>query len=100
MSGYRPKERTYHVTWTNVTYWHRSHPGPRCPLCRVTAEGMAHLAVPLERAGFRVLRIENAYVVVDMPDEPFKHPGYGLTTREALRLRRVIEQPAAADEGG
>jgi hypothetical protein len=54
----------------------------------------------LERVGFRVLRIENAYVVVDMPDEPFKHPGYGLTTREALRLRRVIEQPVAADEGG
>ncbi len=54
----------------------------------------------LERAGFRVLRIENAYVVVDMPDESFKHPGYRLTTREALRLRRVIEQPAAADEGG
>jgi hypothetical protein len=72
----------------DVTYWHRSHPGPRCPLCRVTANG------------FRVLRIENGYVVIDMPDEPFKHPGYGLTTREALRLRRVIEQSAAADEGG
>ena len=75
-------------------------PWAALPICRVTADGMAHLAVLLERAGVRVLRIENAYVVVDMPDEPFKHPGYGLTTREALRLRRVIEQPAAADEGG
>jgi hypothetical protein len=38
-------------------------------------------------------------VVIDMPDEPFKHPDYGLITREALRLRHVIKQPAAPGEG-
>jgi len=55
---------------------------------------MDHLVAPLERAGFKVLHVDNAFVTIDMPEEPFKHPHYGLTTREALRLRRMIEQPA------
>jgi hypothetical protein len=56
---------------------------------------MAHLVAPLERPGFKVLHVDNAFISIGMPHEPFKHPHYGLTTREALRLRRVIEQPAA-----
>ena len=95
MSGYKPKERTYGVTWTNVSTAHR---GPPCAFCRARDEGMAHLVAPLERAGFKVLHIDNAFITVDMPDAPFKHPTAGLTTREALRLRRVIEQPAATGE--
>jgi hypothetical protein len=100
VSGYRPKTRVYEMTWTNATYWHRPHRGPPCALCRVKEEGLAHVVGPLERAGFKVLRVEDAYVVIDMPDEPFKPRDGGLTTRESLRLRRVMEQPATAGEGG
>jgi hypothetical protein len=57
---------------------------------------MAQLVAPLERAGFKVLHVAEAFITIDIPDEPFKHPTSGLTTREALRLRRVIEQPAEA----
>jgi len=37
---------------------------------------MAHIAVPLERAGFTVLHVDSAFVVIDMPDEPFKQTPY------------------------
>ena len=30
--------------------------------------------------------IDNAFIRVTISDEPIKHPGYGLTTREALHL--------------
>jgi hypothetical protein len=100
VSGYKAKERPHHVTWTNIRYWHRPHRGQPCPFCLAKDDGLAHIVAPLERAGFKVLRVDNAFITVDMPDEPFKHPSYGLTTRAALRLRRVIEQPAAAGEGG
>jgi len=59
VSGYKPKERVYEVTWTNATYWHRVHRGPPCAFCRVRAEGMAHLVAPLERAGFKVSHIDD-----------------------------------------
>jgi hypothetical protein len=94
VSSPEPKGRTYEITWTNFTYWHRQHRGSPCAFCRVRTEGVARARAPLERAGFKVLHVDSAFVRVDMPDEPFRHPSYGLTTRDALRLRRVIERPA------
>jgi hypothetical protein len=99
VSGSKPKERVYEVTWTNVTYWHRVDRGPPCAFAESERRAWLTSLRP-SRAGFKVSHIDDAFIRVAMSDEPFKHPGYGLTTREALRLRRVIEQPALAGEGG
>ncbi len=43
------------------------------------------------------LPFDKAFIRVDIPDEPFKHPTSGFTTRETLRLRHVIERQSVLE---
>lgn len=92
MSGYRPQKKTFGLTYTKMQYWHAKNPHKNlarseCTICNYV--DMRRVADSLEKNGFKILKIGDAFVEIDAPSPRFVKFGME-TTKEIDKLYKLI----------